>query len=214
MKVLNLFCGAGGNRIDWPSEFNVHAVDTDSDTLAVYESLFPQDVVIQGDAYDFLLSEYGNYDFIWASPPCTSHSRFRLCKEPEFADLRLYSIVIFLQTWFRGLYCVENVNGYYPNLIPAVQRGRHQLWSNYYIPEFNVPEIDLPGASTEVLKAHHGYEFKACDRAMLRNMCHRKIGKEVILAALKQFQTSGDFQRVDQFDWLRSDQCDDSALRN
>lgn len=216
MKILNLFSGIGGNRADWPSTWNVHAVDNCSSSLDVYESLFPADVVIQGDAYEFLLENYDQYDFIWASPPCTSHSRFRLAKKPEFADLRLYALVIFLQTWCKDVFwCVENVDSYYPDLVPAIKRGRHKLWTNFYVPEFNVPEIDLPNASLEHLKAYHGYEFKVCqDRKLLRNMCHRKIGKEVLLSAYKIYETSGEYERVNQFDWLRSDVRDESQVWN
>ena len=45
--------------------------------------------------------------------------------------MRLYQEIIFLQTHFKGKFCVENVIPYYEPLIPAKKRGRHLYWTNF-----------------------------------------------------------------------------------
>lgn len=67
MKVLNLYAGLGGNRKLW-TNCNVTAVEFDEETAKVYAQLYPNDTVIVGDAHEFLLKRYKEYDFIWSSP--------------------------------------------------------------------------------------------------------------------------------------------------
>jgi site-specific DNA-cytosine methylase len=42
------------------------------------------------DAKEYLLENYKNFDFIWASPPCQTHSRIRKakvdCKENKYGS--------------------------------------------------------------------------------------------------------------------------------
>jgi DNA (cytosine-5)-methyltransferase 1 len=47
----------------------------------------------------------------------------------------LYQEIIFLQTHFKGKFCVENVIPYYEPLIPAQKRGRHLYWCNFVLPK-------------------------------------------------------------------------------
>lgn len=203
MKILNLFCGIGGNRAYWPGRHDVTAVDESDLALRFYRDLYGADNIVQADAWMFLLDNFQDFDFIWASPPCKSHSRWRLCKKPEYADLRIYALITFLQTWFKGLYCVENVKPYYAQLIPAINRGRHLLWTNFYVPEFNTPSVQMDTASVEGLRSHLEYQVGDCkDRELLRNCCHPKIGKEVLRAAIQARSNPDGF--VFQSDWLRS----------
>lgn len=195
MKILNLYAGVGGNRLYWPQDVEVHAVETDPAAVKIYAELYPKDTIDTRPALDVLLSDYREFDFIWASPPCTSHSRFRLVKKPELVDMTVYQLLIFLQTWYRKPFCVENVRPYYPLLIPAIQRGRHLLWTNFYVPEFNVPDFDLAGAGIESLRVFHemppGPDYS---REQLRNCCHPLIGLEVLEASRVK----------DNYDWIGS----------
>ena len=77
MKILNLYAGVGGNRKLWGDEYDVTAVEMNPDIAEVYQDLYPNDTVIVGDAHQYLLENYMNFDFIWSSPPCPSHSQIR-----------------------------------------------------------------------------------------------------------------------------------------
>ena len=77
MKVLNLYAGIGGNRKLWGNDHDITAVEIDPDIADIYQEFFPNDNCIVGDAHEYLLKHYSEFDFIWSSPPCPSHSRIR-----------------------------------------------------------------------------------------------------------------------------------------
>ena len=79
MKILNLFAGIGGNRTLWGDKHHITAVEYDPKIAEIYSKRFPKDEVIVGDAYEYFLQYFDKFDFIWASPPCTSHSRLVPC---------------------------------------------------------------------------------------------------------------------------------------
>lgn len=145
MKVLNLFSGIGGNRKLWEN-VEVTAIEINPLVAKQYKKNFPQDKVIIGDAYKYLLKHFKEFEFIWASPPCPSHSRLRLLwsgdgklnnkisgNSYKLPDLRLYSIIIFLQHFYKGNWVVENVISYYDPLIKPYVSNNHYFWSNKYI---------------------------------------------------------------------------------
>lgn len=140
IRILNLFAGIGGNRTLWNNykePIAVTAVEYDTAIASVYQKRFPQDTVIVDDAYDYLIHHFKEFDFIWASPPCVTHTRIinlRRCTNEHIPlpDLRLYSIVLYLQEFFTGNWVVENVIPYYKPLIkPTFTMDRHNFWSNY-----------------------------------------------------------------------------------
>lgn len=115
----------------------VTAVELDPEIAAIYQSNFPNDTVIVGDAHQYLLDHYSEFDFIWSSFPCTTHTRmnvnFSLVRYP---DLGLYEEIIFLNSFFKGKFCVENVIPYYTLIIaevPVQQFQRHLFWANFKI---------------------------------------------------------------------------------
>ena len=79
IKILNLYSGIGGNRKLWSGDIEVTAVEYNPDIARVYQEFYPNDIVIVGDAHQYLLEHYKEYDFIWASPPCPTHSDIRRC---------------------------------------------------------------------------------------------------------------------------------------
>jgi len=104
---------------------------------------FPNDTVIVADAHQYLLDHYKEYDFIWSSPPCPSHSRARYWSssnydtttEAIYPDMKLYEEILFLQHYYRtGKFVVENVIPFYEPLILAKKRGRHLYWTNFNLP--------------------------------------------------------------------------------
>ena len=138
MRILNLYAGIGGNRKLW-QDVEVTAVELNPDIARVYKELYPNDEVIVGDAHEYLLKHYQEFDFIWSSPPCPTHSKINYSNggrwDVKYPDMKLYEEIILLQNWFKGKYVVENVISYYEPLIKPQESGRHYFWSNFRIPK-------------------------------------------------------------------------------
>lgn len=140
-KVLNLYACLGGNRYKW-TDCEVTAVELDPELARLYQERFPNDKVIIADAHQYLLDHYKEFDFIWSSPPCPTHSRMCMVntgegerkRKPSYPDMNLYQEIIFLDNFFNGKYCVENVIPYYEPLIKGKRRGRHLYWTNFNLP--------------------------------------------------------------------------------
>ena len=143
-KILNLYACLGGNRAKWDevADIEVTAVEWDAELAKLYQERFPNDKVIVADAHQYLLDHFKEFDFIWTSPPCPSHSRARYWNssnyntttEAIYPDMKLYEEILFLQHYFKGKYVVENVIPYYEPLIQAKKRGRHLYWTNFNLP--------------------------------------------------------------------------------
>src|SRR5487761_2088358 len=130
IRVLNLYAGIGGNRKLWPDDkIEVTAVEIEPKIAKIYQDFFPNDKVIITDAHQYLLDHFKEFDFIWSSPPCPSHSRMVNLKmsqrdkgyKPKYPDMKLYEEIIFLNHRFKGKFCVENVISYYNPLIKPQQ---------------------------------------------------------------------------------------------
>lgn len=141
MKVLNLYAGIGGNRKLW-KDVEVTAVEMEPKIAEVYQSFFPQDTMIIGDAHDYLLQHFKEFNFIWSSPPCQSHS---VCNHflkgqgiYRYPDMKLWQEILFLKHFYKGKYCVENVKSYYEPIIPSQEIGRHCFWANFHITPIKV----------------------------------------------------------------------------
>lgn len=165
MNVLNLYACLGGNRFLW-NNCNVTAVEIDPVLAKLYQERFPNDKVIVGDAHQYLIDHYEEFDFIWSSPPCPSHSRARFWRKNTttdiYPDMTLYQEIIFLEHHFKGKYCVENVIPYYDPLIPAQKRGRHLYWCNFKLPNnLGDREINIGPVKNELknLSEFHKYDF-------------------------------------------------------
>lgn len=141
MKVLNLYAGVGGNRKLW-EDVEVTAVELDPRVAAVYSRLYPDDTVIVEDAHQYLLDHYDEFDFIWSSPPCQTHSRMAKATRHNlrrYPDMSLYQEIIFLQHFFKGKWVVENVVPFYEPLIEGKRVGRHYYWANFDVGDYSEP---------------------------------------------------------------------------
>ena len=142
MKILNLYAGIGGNRKLWGNYHEITAVEIDEKIADIYKKKYPNDTVIVADAHQYLLNHYKEFDFIWSSPPCPTHSRARYWNSSNYdtttkgvyPDMMLYQEILFLQHYFKGKYVVENVIPFYEPLIQAKKRGRHLYWTNFNLP--------------------------------------------------------------------------------
>ena len=205
VKVLNLYAGIGGNRALWGDEHEITAVEYNEHIAAVYKDRFPNDTVIVADAHEYLLKNYKEFDFIWASPPCPTHSR--LCfskKEKEYPDMKLYQEIILLNSWHKGKYCIENVIPYYEPLIkPSVELGRHYFWTNFNVPFEKFTNIDISRSNPEELLKERGLDISVFDvirdvketrekgkrfdrRQILRNMVNPEVGKYILDRAMEK----------------------------
>jgi DNA (cytosine-5)-methyltransferase 1 len=169
IKCLNLYSCLGGNRYKW-TDCEVTAVELDPYLAEMYQERFPNDKVIVTDAHQYLLDHYQDFDFIWSSPPCPTHSRARFWgfgangKNPVYPDMKLYQEIIFLQHHIKNAkWVVENVTPYYEPLIPGKKIGRHLYWSNFKIvPPKEVRKISICQGKNEInnLSEFHDYDFR------------------------------------------------------
>ena|SRR3990167_4481291 len=204
MKILNLYAGIGGNRKLWTPNENEHeitAVEYKPEIAKIYQDFFPKDEVVIGDAHQYLLDHFQEYDFIWSSPPCPSHSRVRFIatyekdtdkirQKPLYPDMKLYQEILLLNNYYRGLYCMENVIPFYPPLIPAHKLGSHLFWTNFLIPPLNTESRDHCG-TIESLGERKGFDlskYKVDKRLALRNAVEPEIGKHIIHYALNPIE--------------------------
>jgi DNA (cytosine-5)-methyltransferase 1 len=200
IKVLNLYACLGGNRYKWDevADIEVTAVELDEELARMYKERFPNDIVIIADAHQYLLDHFKDFDIIWSSPPCPTHSKSRFWAYgktmPVYPDMKLYEEIIFLQhhALENQKWIVENVNGYYEPLINATKRGRHLFWSNFNLPIIN--KKDNTGklnfeSRFEPLKKHHDikvfdYKGKQNRLKILRNLVDYEVGKIIFETAL------------------------------
>lgn len=196
VRILNLYAGIGGNRKLWGDSFHVTAVEYDEATAEVYRKLFPNDTVIVADAHEYLLNNYKNFDFIWSSPPCPTHSDIRRCGvhagqyEALYPAMELYQEIILLKNFApkKTKFVVENVVPYYDPLItPDVKLHRHLYWCNFKMSKFEVTD-ERKHSDITVYGEVYGFDIsdsKIKDkRKALRNMVDPELGLHILNCAL------------------------------
>jgi len=133
LKILNLYAGIGGNRKLWGDKYNITAVEIDENIAKIYQDFFPNDKIIIADAHQYLLEHYQEFDIVWSSPPCPTHSRIgkaNIKRETPYPDMKLYEEILLLKGYFKGSWVVENVMSWYEPLIEPQVLQRHYFWSN------------------------------------------------------------------------------------
>ena len=197
MKILNLFAGIGGNRLLWNDvlpDIDVTSIEFDPAIAEVYKFRFLNDKVIICDAFSYVVNNYDKFDFIWASPPCQTHSRLNFSNQNtinnrSLPDFRLYSLISFLKTFCKNKFVVENVMPYYDPLIsPNAKILRHLFWSNFYI------SLKLFQKSGKLIENFVISDFKDFDlslfkdiknkRQVIRNQVDSNLGKYIFSCAL------------------------------
>jgi DNA (cytosine-5)-methyltransferase 1 len=204
-RILNLYACLGGNRYKWDEVANIEvtAVEYDSEIAKAYQERFPNDKVIVADAHQYLLEHYKEFDFIWSSPPCPSHSRINISQytreswKPHYPDMKLYEEILFLQHYYKhGKFVVENVIPYYEPLIHAQKRGRHLYWTNFNLPnDLNDRRFAISEAKDELkgLCEFHNYDFTKYEGEqsvikMARNLVDYEAGKTILQTALNIYR--------------------------
>lgn len=202
MKILNLYAGIGGNRKLWGDKHEITAIEYDENIANIYKENFPNDKVIVTDAHQYLLEHFREYDFIWASPPCPTHSKVRKTlaikkkkdgtifeqNKPVYPDMRLYEEILLLDGYYDGYYCIENVIPWYDPLIEPQKLGRHCFWANFELPS---KRFEARGSfdNTEELAQKLGYDISNWSgvnkKLLLRNCVEPEVG-EYILEKLEE----------------------------
>lgn len=211
MKVLNLYAGIGGNRKLWEN-VEVTAVEINPEVAAIYQDLFPKDKVVVGDAHDYLIKHYSEFDFIWSSPECQTHSKFRknvACNveqneerggwaKPLYPDMALYQEILFLQHYCNSKWVVENVVAFYKPLIAPKTIQRHWFWSNFPI---NEKKFEADNVARNFARPFDLSKYKVSHRKkgqsrkdvlekdqMLRNCVKPELGLYILQSAFKERQ--------------------------
>lgn len=210
MKILNLYAGLGGNRKSW-TPHEITAVEIVPEIAEIYQELFPYDQVIIADVLQFVrVEDLGSYDFIWASPPCVTHSCATSFHVRHVPDLQsIHGLRIFFDYQIKNdytKYTIENVQPFYKlpkEFQPTVIIGRHRFWSNFHIPKPLEPIADerihhdmtlhkrtrslYMRGSRKLLAEYHNFDLKILEGftktrkdKVLRNMTHWRIGEYIL----------------------------------
>jgi DNA (cytosine-5)-methyltransferase 1 len=172
----------------------------------MYKERFPNDIVIVCDAHQYLLDHYKEFDFVWTSPPCPSHSRARYWNssnydtttEAIYSDMKLYEEILFLQHYFHGKFVVENVIPYYEPLIVAKKRGRHLYWTNFLLPnDLKDRRFAISQTKNELKELCKFHEIDLTTYAgsqskikIARNLVDYEAGKTILSVALEIYQSA------------------------
>jgi len=179
-----------------------------SKIAAIYQEFFPNDKVVVGDAHQYLLDHFPEFDFIWSSPPCPTHSRTNTFLHAQgvirYPDMKLYEEIIFLKQWFKGKFCVENVISYYKPLIRPALIDRHYFWTNFMISNFkikaarpnNICNVNKstrgpPKDDMLALEEYHGIKISKKvknRRILLRNCVHPELGLHILSESKRDVQ--------------------------
>tara|TARA_R100001463_G_scaffold43230_1_gene90278 strand:+ start:71 stop:688 length:618 start_codon:yes stop_codon:yes gene_type:complete len=204
MKILNLYAGIGGNRKLWGNKHQITSVENNESISKIYKDLYPNDQIIISDAHLYLQDNFKEYDFIWSSPPCPTHSRMRFkayCNgkgKALFPDMKLYEEILFLQQYTKKTkikYVVENVKGWYSPLVNPQSIGRHYIWSNFQIPNIKIKTNSTgnnKGMTLQKKMEIKGYDikewynYKGDKRTILNNAIEGELGLAILEAALNE----------------------------
>jgi len=160
------------------------------------------------DAHKFLLNHFKNFDFIWSSPPCPSHSRLRkmsvlsnskitgnINRKAIYPDMKLYEEIILLKHYFKGKWTVENVASYYEPLIKPQIVQRHYIWANFNITHLKLKRGNIAKKHDTEIAKYYGindlkrYKLTTPEKdQILRSCVHPKIGLHILNCARKQEQ--------------------------
>jgi len=192
VKILNLYAGIGGNRKNWDTGHDVTAVEINDEIASVYSDFFPGDEIVVGDAHEYLKENFREFDFIWSSPPCPSHSWIRRAGvlneqyDAKFPDMKLWQEIIFLEHYFDGDWVVENVESFYRQPVKPQSRANHYFWSSFTIPKIDSPNQIHNEGNISRWEELYGfdlsdYSFESVEkRKVLRNCVHPKIGEAIL----------------------------------
>lgn len=197
-----MYARIGGNRKFWKN-VEVTAVEINPKIAKIYRDFFPEDKIVVGNAHEYLLKHFEEFDFIWSSPPCPSHSIVRKnigvnsgIANPIFPDMKLYEKILFLKHYFKEKWVVENVKSFYEPLIKPYELQRHYFWTNFCVfphPKINKLSADkISDGTVSFWEKRFGFDLSNyinVDKSnMLRNCVHPILGLYIFECAFKEKQ--------------------------
>ena len=135
MRILDLFCGAGG------AAMGLHQAFPDAEIVGVDikpQPRYPFEFV-QADWYDFAVWRYpaSGFDFLWASPPCQKYTSAAPLQKREHPNLIPAVRELFISA--GRPYVIENVPGSplrYPKMLCGLALGcnvkRHRWFESNF----------------------------------------------------------------------------------
>lgn len=202
MRILNLYAGLGGNRSLWGNEHDITAIELSPFIAGIYLDRFKNDNVIVADAHEYLEKHFAEYDFIWTSPPCPTHSKLihNTHKIFVYPDMKLWQEILLLKginnEYPNIKWVVENVIMWYEPLIaPSIKLQRHYFWSNFDITALKVNKYLTDNITTGTIKEkeqNNDIDLSKYDipenikDTCLNNCVNRFIGRDILNCALKK----------------------------
>ncbi len=192
----------------------ITAIEYNAKIAKIYQDFFPNDKVLVEDAHKYLLEHYEEFEFIWSSPPCPSHSRMRKSAmkfangeniKAVYPDMKLYEEILLLEGYFEGKYVVENVISWYDPLIRPQVLGRHYFWTNFPLSNLKTRAGGIRYSFSGAVNHNHsewqdsrsqrvGFDlskYSGIDKEKILNNCvEPEIGKEIFDCAMKVKQKS------------------------
>lgn len=104
MRLLDLFCGAGGAAVGYHRAGFEYIVGVDIKPQLRYPFEF-----VQGDALEFVAKRGAEFDLIHASPPCQAHSQIRWLWGREYPEWVIPTREVLKE--IGKSYVIENVVG-------------------------------------------------------------------------------------------------------
>ncbi len=193
----------------WGDTHDITAVEINPQIAKIYSDFFPKDTMVIGDAHQYLLEHFKEFEFIWSSPPCSTHSRMNMINglfsykdntkqiahgggiPPRYASMDLLQEIIFLKHWFGGIFCVENVISYYEPLFKPQMVGKHYFWANFFIKPFDIKSREHHGGicKWQEKKGFDLSQYKNIDkRAVLRNCVEPELGLHILNESKRDIQ--------------------------
>jgi len=198
-KLLNLYAGIGGNiELLDESEYDITNIELDPKIAKILQDRKPNQKVVIADAHQYLLDHYQDFDIIWASRPCQKHSKMNMATRHNmirYVDGALFEEIIFLKTYFKGKWIIENVVPYYEIYSTPTKIGRHLFWTNFHVEQMenlpkspkgmmNLATVGQKKTMMDWLGIHYEgnvyYEKNHCPVQILRNCVHPLLGLHVI----------------------------------
>lgn len=192
MRILDLYGGLGGTArgIQLVLEkkgikFEYIVIENNLKVAEAHRRNNPESKVIVADIKDWL-DKITEFDFVWASPPCHTHSQLQMINKgrrhkTKLVDWSLWHVIDIFQRAETIPFVVENVKVWYNEPFKHnFKLDRHYFWTNLRLIAFDYhkkPAKKWGNISVKDWQEYHQLEPAATGdkRQQLRNCVHWSI---------------------------------------